>query len=114
MNKTSPKKAKGIGIDMVSVARFRKIKKTDYKHWSRVFRQEEWAHAFRDEHSSEHLAGIFAAKEAAMKAFGTTGAGHFFDFEVSRTASGAPILNRKALVSISHDGRYAIAVVLAL
>lgn len=74
-----------------------------------------------------HLAGLFAAKEAAMKALGTgwsAGVG-FLQIEVLRTAAGAPALQlhgearRRAdalgveelWLSISHDGSSAVAVV---
>lgn len=104
---------RGLGVDIVSIARFRRIKKTDYKHWSRVFTKKEWAYAFEGGGHARRLAGMFAAKEAAMKAFGNAGAAHFLDFEISHAVSGTPSLNQKALVSISHDERLAIAIVLA-
>ena len=75
-----------------------------------------------------HVAGLFAAKEAAMKALGTgwgQGVG-FLQIEVLRQPSGAPALRlhgearRRAdamgavelWVSISHDGTNAVAVVI--
>ena len=75
-----------------------------------------------------HVAGLFAAKEAAMKALGTgwgQGVG-FLQIEVFRQPSGAPALRlhgearRRAdamgavqfWVSISHDGTNAVAVVI--
>jgi len=75
-----------------------------------------------------HLAGLFAAKEAAMKALGTgwaAGVG-FQQIEVVRNAAGAPSLalhgaaerRARALgvdalhLSITHDARTAAAVVI--
>ena len=76
---------------------------------------------------ASHVAGLFAAKEATMKALGTgwaAGVG-FRQIEVLRQASGAPALilhdeaRRRAdamgvehlWLSISHDGANAVAVV---
>ena len=102
-----------IGTDLVAVWRFRKIKKSDYAAWSRVFTEQEWDYAFHDKHSAEHLAGMFAAKEAAMKASGKAGIENLKTFEITHTTQGAPRLNKRGYcVSISHDRAYAIAVVL--
>lgn len=102
-----------VGIDLVAVKKFLKVKKSDYRQWNHVFTDNEWAYAFRDAHGAEHLAGMFAAKEAAMKASGRTGVEHLKLFEVLHTAEGAPRLACAGYqVSISHDRAYAIAVVL--
>ena len=102
-----------IGTDLVAVRRFKKIKKADYAAWSRVFTEQEWDYAFHDKHSAEHLAGMFAAKEAAMKASGRVGIKNLKIFEITHTAEGAPRLNKRGYrVSISNDRAYAIAVVL--
>jgi len=68
--------------------------------------------------------GFWAAKEAACKAIGT-GIGKecsFFDIKISKTKKGQPVLKykkhirkkfriRNSSVSITHDGGFAIAVV---
>jgi holo-[acyl-carrier protein] synthase len=74
----------------------------------------------------ERLAARFAAKEAAVKAFGLADAGvNWRDLEVERLPGGAPVLRvhgRAAEVlrargiahwalSLSHDGDHAVAVV---
>lgn len=101
-----------IGIDLVAIKKFRNVTKSDYAKWKHVFTRNEWEYAFRDSHIPEHLAGIFAAKEAAMKASGRTGITGFKEFEIMHTAKGAPVLKRKGYkVSISHDQAYAVAVV---
>ncbi len=104
-----------LGIDLVSASRFKKIRKTDYRHWQRVFTPKEWAYAFKDVHFAEHLAGIFAAKEAAMKTAGVAGPGHFLDWEVRHKKSGQPEIiygrgKKKVILSIGHDADLAIAV----
>ena len=102
-----------IGIDLVAIKKFARVKKTDYAAWDKVFTPREWAYAFRGNHASEHLAGMFAAKEAWMKASGRVGVKNVKKIEVTHTAAGAPLLNRKqGRVSISHDKAYAVAVVL--
>ena len=105
-----------IGVDLVSVVRFRKIRQADYTRWTHVFSEKEWAYAFGDARSAEHLAGIFAAKEAAMKAYGKASVKKFRLFEVRHdSSSGAPALTRRgASLSISHDKNMAIAVVLVV
>ena len=101
-----------IGIDLVAVKKFKKIKKSDHSAWRHVFTDQEWGYAFGDSHSAEHLAGMFAAKEAAMKASGKVGVEHMKTFEVRHTVAGAPVIKKKGYqVSISHDQAYAVAVV---
>lgn len=102
-----------IGIDIVSIKKFRRLTKSDRRFWLRVFTAEEWEYAFRDAHAPEHLAGIFAAKEAAMKATGKTGVSQLAALKITHAASGAPAINVKgAAVSIAHDRQSAVAVVL--
>ena len=101
-----------IGIDLIAIARFRKIKESDYQRWSRVFSAREWQYAFQGKRAAERLAGMFAAKEAAMKAYRTAGITGFGKFEVRHTSSGLPYLHqRKASLSISHNAHTAVAVV---
>ena len=100
-----------LGIDIVSIRRFSKIKKTDYQSWTRVFSKSEWRYSFKDAHFADHLAGIFAAKEAALKAVGKPARDRFRTIAVSYT-KGAPTLNiPTSAVSITHDGGYAVACV---
>ena len=66
-----------------------------------------------DNNSAQHLAGIFAVKEATMKALGKTGKEQFKKIEVKHLKSGAPRLTfKRSCVSISHDKNTAIAVVI--
>lgn len=108
----------GLGIDLVSVRRFRGIRKNQYARWARTFSPVEWTYAFRSTNGAERLAGMFAAKEAAMKASERAGAAGFRKWEVGHRASGAPYFaradlpdKRDALVSISHERDFAAAVV---
>jgi holo-[acyl-carrier protein] synthase len=80
-------------------------------------------------HSSESLAGRFAAKEAVAKALGTgIGRVHWQDIEIRRGAAGEPLLNLYGAaletarqlgvttwsVSISHNRTTAIALVVGV
>ena len=101
-----------VGIDIIRIERFRPLKKSDWKQWGHVFTRQEWEYAFKKTGAALHLAGIFAAKEAAVKA---TGVKHKTpaSFEVLHEGSGTPFFKEKRLkVSISHDGEYAVAAVL--
>lgn len=74
--------------------------------------------------NSSSAAGFWAAKEAASKAIGT-GIGKecsFFDIKISKSSTGQPLLKykkhirkkfniKKSALSITHDGGFAIAVV---
>ena len=69
--------------------------------------------------SKENLAGIFAAKEAFFKAIGRKC--DWFSIWIEKNKAGKPQLkstliglSKKAEVSISHAGEYAIAVVILL
>ena len=80
----------GIGIDLAEVARYR-FDETERARFARkVYTEEEMAYAMRKRHWAERLAGFYAAKEAARKAFG-----HAIPWRavgVSHARSGAPIL----------------------
>ena len=104
-----------IGIDIVYIPRFEKTLKDNRVHFSqKVFCFKEWNNA-----SVERLAGVFAAKEATMKALGIK-PGKWLEICVEHTKDGKPFLsqfpqkNKKQKkwnheLSISHDGKYAIA-----
>jgi holo-[acyl-carrier protein] synthase len=120
----------GLGLDVVDRTRIeRLLERHGTAFLRRVFRDGEvrlGADASAPGRAA-HVAGLFAAKEAAMKALGTgwaQGVG-FLQIELVRQPSGAPSLRlhgearRRAdvmgveelWVSISHDGANAVAVV---
>jgi holo-[acyl-carrier protein] synthase len=117
----------GIGLDLVDLDRLgRTLDRHGEAFVRRVCRDGE-ARSGSGAARVAHVGGLFAAKEAAMKALGTgwaAGVG-FRQVEVVRGASGAPALRlhgeaerrARALgvarthLSISHDGRSAAAVV---
>ena len=117
----------GLGLDVVDLDRFAGvIGRQGEALVRRVYRDGEIR---RGEGPARiaHLAGLFAAKEAALKALGTGWGGGlgFRQIEIRRDERGAPglafhdrALERAAALgvvnsrlSISHDGRFAAAVV---
>ena len=100
-----------IGVDIIEIKRFRRIKVGDYSSWDKVFAPKEWAYAFAAANAAERLAGIFAAKEAAMKATGKVGPKNFRQFEIIHGKDGEPkIAGGKLYISVSHTKDLAVAV----
>ena len=118
----------GIGVDIVDGQRIRRIsEKFGGKFTGRIFTAREIAYCSDRAEDYVHFAGRFAVKEAMFKALGT---GWRFgilwkDIEVLNNSLGAPeiSLHGKAreisedlkteniLTSISHDGDYAVGMV---
>ncbi len=120
----------GVGLDMVEIARMEKVYEL---HGDRFVRRiciaDEIEPGEGRSPTAQHLAGLFAAKEAVLKALGTgwaSGLG-FSQVEVLKGERGAPAvrlhggaaLRAEALgiarvhLSITHDGAYAAAVAIA-
>jgi holo-[acyl-carrier protein] synthase len=120
----------GLGLDATDIPRVAEVLKRDGDRFlRRVFTDGEIAYCTRRRDPVPHLAGRFAAKEAAMKALGT---GHsrgvlWRDIEVYRRG-GPPQLRlsggalrrfealqaRRSLVTITHAETLAMAQVLLL
>lgn len=107
-----------LGCDIVCISAFEeKIKRTPVL-LDTLFTLQEIDDAAG---SIASLAGKFAAKEAGCKALGIS-VGQWHTIIVQKAVNGKPSLvvlqegfqERKIEVSISHDGDYVIAVVLAL
>lgn len=104
-----------IGIDLVEIKRFKKIKEGDFARWQKFFSKREWQYAFSSQKSTERLAGIFAAKESAIKALGDKYGGRFDLIEVLHKKNGAPFAKirksaKKVFISISHERKHAVAI----
>jgi holo-[acyl-carrier protein] synthase len=120
----------GIGMDATEIDRIEAaVARFGDRFLHRVFTEGEIAYATRRRNPAPHLAGRFAAKEAAMKALGT---GHsqgvlWRDIEVVR-AGGPPQLRfhggaarrfermnaSSSLLTITHSQTLAIAQVMLL
>lgn len=106
-----------VGCDIVSIDVFRKrLNASGDLLPERLFHPGERAGA-----GLERLAGLFAAKEAALKALGLS-AGAWLRLYVDHDASGAPFMRllepdpgiKEISLSISHAGDTALAVVAAI
>ncbi|HDR06619.1 MAG TPA: holo-[acyl-carrier-protein] synthase [Candidatus Coatesbacteria bacterium] len=125
----------GLGIDVVSLARFSRLFRVGREERLRrhVFSEREWPRRWGAELSPGLLAKLsarFAVKEAAMKALGCGwGQGSFFrDFEVLSDSGGGVRLElhgsardlarergiNRWFISIAHERYYSIATALAL
>lgn len=106
------------GVDLVYLPRFKKsLKNGGEQFLKRVYLKEELR-----KHNPEFLAGIFAAKEAVIKALSLP-IDSWHDIHIAYKSHGTPqakILNstfyilHSSSLSITHDGRYAIAFFVAL
>jgi holo-[acyl-carrier protein] synthase len=118
---------RGIGIDLVPIARMRQVmERWQERFVSRVFTPEEIAYCRSRKDPAPHFAARFAAKEAGLKALGTglrLGVS-WRELEVRRERGGPPVLVLRGrsreiarqrqgadrmLLALSHDGDYAIA-----
>ena len=97
-----------IGVDIGEISRIEKSIKNE-RFLKKVFTQQEVSYC----KNAQSFAGIFAAKEAYFKALGTGITYPITDIEVFHNENGKPYLNISSTdLSISHDGNYAVAVVL--
>lgn len=119
----------GIGIDLVEISRLRRAMERHEGFVPRVFSPREISYCEDCAAPARRYAACFAAKEAAAKALGTGVRGFSWrELELLREEGGKPVLllsgraKRKAdemgvaemLVSVSHSGDLAVAVVQAL
>ncbi len=113
--------AEGIGVDIVKISRI--AKQVDNPSFvKRIFTADEVVYAGEGSNREQRLAARWAAKEAVAKALGC-GIGKelgFLDIEVYHDINKAPNVrlsdsakakhnNPNILLSLSHDGDYAIA-----
>ena len=112
-----------IGIDLLNINRFNKLKEKD-SFINKVFTDNELLYISKSNNSNETFAGIYCSKEAFLKAL-KKGINNYSlkDIEVLHDDNKAPYIELhnelkklyKDIVislSISHDGDYATAIVL--
>ncbi|MCF6266677.1 MAG: holo-ACP synthase [Desulfuromusa sp.] len=118
----------GIGTDLTRSERFRKFLDPDSKVLERIFSEEERRYSLKKQDPVPHLAARFAAKEAFLKALGTGLRDGLAWQQVCVVIDplGCPSLElsgraselmaergaKKAHLSYSHDGDYAVATVI--
>jgi len=117
-----------VGLDLTPVPRVAEVlERFRERFLARIFVEGEIQHRRRHPRAfAEHVAGRFAAKEAAMKALGTGWRGVAFrEIAIRRSASGKPVLELtgraaararvlgvvESEVSITHTADLAAAVV---
>jgi holo-[acyl-carrier protein] synthase len=102
-----------VGTDIVEISR---VPYDNRAFVHGVLTKEEIELFDKRKDQAQFLAGRYAAKEAFLKALGTGLAGaKLNEIDVSYDAQGAPVLRYRGetyAVSISHDGGYAISVVI--
>lgn len=121
----------GIGVDLVNMSELeRMVKLPDDAFVTRTFTAQEIEQAEASAHRLAHYAGLFAAKEAVFKAVAHWTEKKAFDFRIVETlseADGYPLIHvneelqeilkeagvENLFVSITHDGEYAVATVVA-
>lgn len=120
----------GIGVDLVDVIDFSRLLNGPAKnHWHKYFTKHEIAQVSNRVNAMRLLTGMFAVKEAVLKAFGLGWGGGiaFSDVEVVKCERDKPtiVLRRKLLevererlihgwhVSVSHTRLIAVATVIA-
>ncbi len=113
-----------IGIDIIEIERIQKAIDRTPSFLDKAFTEYEREYYEKNGRQTKTLAGIFCAKEAAVKALKTGFNGiSLMDIEVRHTKSGSPYLNffgkaleiikdKQAELSISHSQKYAVAVCL--
>lgn len=97
-----------IGTDIVEISRIEKSIKSE-NFIKEVYTEKELEHC----KTAKNFAGIFAAKEAYFKAIGTGIKRPIHQVEILYTDNGKPYIagDENCDLSISHDGDYAVAVV---
>ncbi len=106
---------RGIGVDIVEVARF---KKATLAFACLILTHDELIEFHHRKDSIEYLASRFAAKEAVVKAIGHTLS--FQSLQVTNDEHGKPhlrflatdITTKTAFLSISHERNYVVAMVI--
>lgn len=109
-----------IGIDITDINRFVVIQKNDFSSWQKVFTKSEWQYCFKKSRPAQHLAGIFAAKEAVIKALNLAATYRYNLIEIVHNKFGRPAIKIKSRnktkleISISHDTNLAVAVAIKI
>jgi len=116
----------GVGVDLVKIDRMREaVERWGDKFLDRIFTAKEIARCNNARDPNLSLAVRFAAKEALIKAVGTTAGASFKDIEVLNDELGKPHLTvtgklkvffeikgiKKAHLSLSHEKEYGVATV---
>ena len=109
----------GIGIDIVDVTRFEKIPYAEKKDfYKKIFLPSEIKYCLKYKNPYERFAGKFAIKEAVQKSINESISPLKIMVSHSHSKPQVRLLDKKKMdylfiVSISHDKKLAVAVVIA-
>ena len=109
----------GIGIDIIDVERFRKkIFKQNITFYRRIFLESEIKYCLRFKSPYEHFAGKFALKESVIKSIPDKISLLSIQTSNSKNGPTVSLLGKKSekysfLCSISHEKKFAIAIVIS-
>ena len=106
----------GVGIDIINIKKFQKKSfQENERFYRKIFTDEEIDYCLKFKEPYQHFAGKFAIKEATIKSITRK-----IDFSNIITYHNKKKPNVKILdknfnfkVSVSHDGEYAIAIVIS-
>jgi len=116
----------GIGIDIVKIERMKMaVSRWNRKFLDRIFTEKEILYAYRQKDPYLSLSVRFAAKEALIKAVGSSVPVSLKEIEILNHEGGRPFINatgrlriffdkntiRCAHVSLSHEQEYGVACV---
>lgn len=98
-----------VGTDIIRISRIEKSLANEHFKES-IFTENEISYCKR----AESFAGLFAGKEAYLKALGTGIDRRLNSIEILHNEKGKPYISGvpNSDISISHDGDYAVAVVI--
>ena len=109
---------RGIGVDLCEIARMQELLDSG-RALHRLFTAEEQAYiAGKGASAAQTMAGLFAAKEAVLKALGTGLTLPLTDIRITHTELGQPVvtlvgqaadLGGRVHLSITHEGGMAAA-----
>ena len=109
---------KGVGIDLCEIARMQAML-DEGRSLRRLFTAEEQAYiASKGATAAQTMAGLYAAKEAVLKALGTGLAVALTDIVISHVGRGQPVatltgeaakFGGQVKISITHEGNMAAA-----
>lgn len=106
-----------LGVDLVDLKRFKKKLATSPQVLKKIISPSEFGQG-----SLDHLAGVFAAKEAIVKALGLA-PGSWLQMEIRQLTTGKPTVKFSQSIvsnlqsydlSIAHEGNLIVAVFVAL
>ena len=106
-----------VGIDIVEINRFNLLPYTkNKKFYENIFKKSEIVYCTKFKDPYPHFAGRFAIKEALIKSIETKI--RMKDIEIFQKKSKPIIKTLKKIpytfrISLSHDGKYAIAIVIS-